>query len=946
MADAAVAGGGEQAATPDRGDGSATHHDAFISYARRPADQRFVDELCQQLEARGKKVWVDRTDIPPGADWLARITRGIEGASSLLFVLSPDSAASPVCRRELEIAIEQNKRIIPILHRRVDAAELPPALAKLNWIPFTDEDNRPEAYDTLLEAIETDLEWRDAHTRLAVRASEWAHAGEDKSFLLRGSDLRAAEAWYQGKDQHKEWPTDRQVAFLMASRRAATGRQRQVLGAVSVALVVTVVLAVFALVQRNQAVHQSNVALSGELASESSAAEGSDAVIGSLLSLEAYAHAPTVQARSAMVGAVEQPLEAVHGSDVGEVNAVAADPAGHLVAVGGREGVTLWDTATRAVVGRGLDAGRMINSVAFSPDGSLLAAAEQDGSVALFTVSSRTFGRRLAGDGKAVTGVAFSPDGTLVAGVTYDGGVFLWSMTDGTASSASLGPNSGALSVAFSPNGSLLAVGGASALSQGGSTGIVEVYPFTTAGAAPEQFTMANAAVEHVAFNPSGSVLAASDDTGNVTLLNPSGLQQTGVIRVGTSVPVIAFNPSGTLLGTGDSEGAVRLWDASSLQQVGGTMGDGSIVYGLAFTPDGGSLVSAGLDGNVFLWTSSGRTPLSTRIAARGAIDFLSVSGNSADVGTADGDGSVSVWGLRTGRRVAHLSSSRDSYTTVAFAPGSQVLAIGVDDGTVLLDDAGSGRATALRQPGSAVVLTAFNPAGTLLAVGHDNGEVSLWNVSSRHLVGSLRIKGGTTGGVTALAFNPAGTVLAVATESSGIDLFDPSSPRTPGIGVSTTETVFSLTFSPDGSVLAGGDGNGNVELFDAATHSRTGTLPGDGNAVYAMATSPGGGTLATVDSGGDIRLWDLATRFQLGPALDAGSAVLSMAFTPDASALVTGDQAGDIVSWPSLLWSTDPAAFSADLCPRLQQNLTATEWDQYVSGQPYHATCPGYPAG
>ena len=51
------------------------------------------------------------------------------------------------------------------------------------------------ALDEVIQALEEDLPWRDAHTRLAVRTQEWASAQRDRSFLLRGSDLHAAEEW-------------------------------------------------------------------------------------------------------------------------------------------------------------------------------------------------------------------------------------------------------------------------------------------------------------------------------------------------------------------------------------------------------------------------------------------------------------------------------------------------------------------------------------------------------------------------------------------------------------------------------------------------------------------------------------------------------------------------------------------------------------------------------
>jgi hypothetical protein len=106
--------------------------DAFISYARRAGDTEFVDKLCSDLERRGKSAWVDRSNIEPAAQWRARIARGIEAAKSFIFVLSPESAGSDECARELTAAIEHNKRIIPLLLRNVADSEVPPAIKELN----------------------------------------------------------------------------------------------------------------------------------------------------------------------------------------------------------------------------------------------------------------------------------------------------------------------------------------------------------------------------------------------------------------------------------------------------------------------------------------------------------------------------------------------------------------------------------------------------------------------------------------------------------------------------------------------------------------------------------------------------------------------------------------------------------------------------------------------
>src|SRR6185436_10685672 len=102
--------------------------DVMISYSRR--NKVFVQQLNQALQADGLQVWVDWEDILPTADWWAEIQAGIEAAHTFVFVITPASAQSEVCAREIEHAVQQHKRIIPILQSELspdDLAHLHPA---------------------------------------------------------------------------------------------------------------------------------------------------------------------------------------------------------------------------------------------------------------------------------------------------------------------------------------------------------------------------------------------------------------------------------------------------------------------------------------------------------------------------------------------------------------------------------------------------------------------------------------------------------------------------------------------------------------------------------------------------------------------------------------------------------------------------------------------------
>jgi hypothetical protein len=103
----------------------------FISYSHQEAP--FADSLLDHLEDRGFNVWVDYQDLTPARPWSDEITRGIEGADTILLVVSQSSTVSQFVTGEMRKAIELKKRIILLIF---EAVKLPPELEQCEWIDF------------------------------------------------------------------------------------------------------------------------------------------------------------------------------------------------------------------------------------------------------------------------------------------------------------------------------------------------------------------------------------------------------------------------------------------------------------------------------------------------------------------------------------------------------------------------------------------------------------------------------------------------------------------------------------------------------------------------------------------------------------------------------------------------------------------------------------------
>ena len=109
--------------------------DVFISYAR--VDEKFVNRLKKNFSEVGIDVWIDSEDILPAEEWRPAVQAGIEGSSTFVYVISPNSVNSDECLKELQLALDNNKRLIPIEYRATDHGTIPPSLSDLNWILFT-----------------------------------------------------------------------------------------------------------------------------------------------------------------------------------------------------------------------------------------------------------------------------------------------------------------------------------------------------------------------------------------------------------------------------------------------------------------------------------------------------------------------------------------------------------------------------------------------------------------------------------------------------------------------------------------------------------------------------------------------------------------------------------------------------------------------------------------
>jgi len=293
-----------------------------------------------------------------------------------------------------------------------------------------------------------------------------------------------------------------------------------------------------------------------------------------------------------------------------------------------------------------------VRSVAFSPDGKVLAAAggsADDFNIHLWDVATGQLVGVLNGHTDIVWGLAFSPDGQLLASVSRDHQAIIYDWRNGEIAKILDFPSE-VVTISFSPDGQTLAVGGVNKPQEQGHNAAIWTYSVNSWAPSVKFLEYIN--ITAMAYSPSGDILIGGGSSRNLQVWRTSDGVSLFTLKHTQQILKAAISPDGSTVATGTcikvvnsacTDGGIWLWDLKTGKLLKKLNGFPDFVENLVFSSDGSLLIAGSRDGTLRVYTTSNYQSTFEAFSP-GGISAMALSSDSGMLVTGDLSGNVHFW--------------------------------------------------------------------------------------------------------------------------------------------------------------------------------------------------------------------------------------------------------------------------------------------------------------
>jgi WD40 repeat protein len=540
-----------------------------------------------------------------------------------------------------------------------------------------------------------------------------------------------------------------------------------------------------------------------------------------------------------------------------------------LFSAGGGPVIQAWNVSTGEPDKRTLSVNQgRVTCMSLSVDGKHLSvgtASEQENQAGQIKVFELANGRELvtfSGAPGAIHSVAFSPDGSMLACASDGDSVSrselrVWAMNDG-ASPTLLSGHTGAIhTVTFSPDGKRLVSGGADK--------IVRMWDGVQ-GSLIGTFAGHGDSINCVQFNRDGNSIVSGSSDGtlriwDVAKATPPAADtespKSSLAEAMASIPALG----GGMAVQNLAQPAAKPPGGTPLLTMANTNGSSSALY----SRDSKQILVGGLKIVKLFDADKGTEIRSFDQHARYVSSHVALSSDGTRCASAGADGIVRVWNMETGKELHALKDQQsNAFAGVAFSANSKQVAAVANgkDLVVSVWDASSAsllHTLKLDGAGGRASRVAFSPDGKLIASNYftmNAGVVVVWELATK----KPKFLSGHVGSITSLAFSPDGKRLV----STGWEMRDEIKVWDVVTGTQLTKLkghispVMDATFSPDGKKIVSSGADHLLKVWDVETGAEIGTIAEPRNLPFASATFSPDGKRIVSTTGNDAQVWNV----------------------------------------------------------------------------------------
>jgi len=486
-----------------------------------------------------------------------------------------------------------------------------------------------------------------------------------------------------------------------------------------------------------------------------------------------------------------------------------------------------------------------VQSVAYSPDSSMIAAGGDDGSLDVWSVGSlkRTrMHRRLS---SCVIAVAFESRFKIVT-LTIDGDVSIWNLNTEECIN---------------------------------------------------QWKVASSYISGLAITSKGGVMAISGSHGVLLFDGRGKVLRSFSPGAGVLCTSAAISGNGQFVATGCDDNTARLWDTRSGHQV--VVRHAAPVNAVGISNDNRLFATASDDSTARIWAVATGYEIAS-LAHGGAVYSAAFSHDSRSLATGSFDQTVRVWNVANSEHATVFDGHMNGVKSVAFRPGdSELVSGGVDNRVVIWKVRSSIGIQSLKGPIYHLARYSLSRDGHLLVTwDSQNGIVDVWDTTTLLPLHHFMLAASSIGSAI---FTNDDQFLFIADKKYGIQVYSTSSwhrinshpayglPISHPIAISLDDRLIVARSTVDPT---------RAEIWMIAKRKQIGVLPGDGKMVLAAALSSDNKIVAIAGHGETVTLWDAATMRLVGRLSGSKTVIEAVAMTPDDREVLSGGDDGSISFW------------------------------------------------